>query len=96
LTAQERGLLLEALSHYSDGKRAEADEVDTMRGKIERAKPQPCVIMRVEGGFVEEIGGNPFPVRLYDYDIDGVDDPQFDEEGRACVISEYEPQRIQP
>ena len=33
-----------------------------------------------------------FPVRLYDYDIDGVDEPDFDEEGRACVISEFDPQ----
>jgi hypothetical protein len=44
---------------------------------------------------VEEIAGNPFPVRLYDYDIDGVDELSFDEDGRACVISEFEPQTIE-
>ncbi|HEX3652248.1 MAG TPA: hypothetical protein VHU18_05420 [Rhizomicrobium sp.] len=91
LTANERGLLLEALTHYSGSRHAEAKEVDAMLRKIERAKPQPCVTIRVDGGFVEEIAGNPFPVRLYDYDIDGVDDLSFDEDGRACVISEFEP-----
>lgn len=92
LTANERSLLLEALTRYSGSKQAEEDELAAMRQKIERAKPQPWVTVRVGGGMVEEIAGNPFPVRLYDYDIDGVDDLGFDEDGRACVISEFEPQ----
>lgn len=94
LTANERSLVLEALAHYAGSRRAEADEIDAMRRKIARAKPQPWVTTRVDGGFVEEVAGNPFPVRLYDYDIDGVDDLQFDDDGRACVISEYEPQHM--
>jgi hypothetical protein len=92
LTASERSLLLEALAHYANSKCAEEDEIAGMRRKIERARPQPWVTVRVDGGMVEEIAGNPFPVRLYDYDIDGVDELSFDENGRVCVISEYEPQ----
>ena len=95
LTANERSLLLEALAHYSDSRRVEENEMTAMRRKIERAKPQPWVTIRVDGGFVEEIAGNPFPVRLYDYDIDGVDELSFDEDGRACVISEFEPQKAE-
>ena len=91
LTFSERCLLREALIYYRESKRAEQDEIEAMLQKIERAKPQPCVAVRVDGGFVEEIEGNPFPVQLYDYDIDGVDEPDFDEKGRACVISEFEP-----
>lgn len=96
MTANERSLLLEALSYYAGSRRAEKDEITAMRRKIERAKPQPWVTIRVDGGMVEEVAGNPFPVRLYDYDIDGVDDLSFDEDGRACVISEFEPQPVQP
>lgn len=96
LTAKERSLLLEALSDYAGSKQAEENEVAAVRTKVARAKPQPWVTVRVDGGFVEEIAGNPFPVRLYDYDIDGVDDLSFDEDGRACVISEFEPNVAQP
>jgi hypothetical protein len=91
LTSRERTLLREALIHYSGSKHAEPDEVSELLRKIERSKPQSLVTVRVDGGFVEEVEGNPFPVRLYDYDIDGVDEPDFDEQGRACVISEFEP-----
>ena len=92
LTYGERSVLREALNHYSGSTRAEPEEVSALLTKLERAKPAPCVTVRVDGGFVEEIAGNPFPVRLYDYDIDGVDEPDFDEEGRGCVISEFEAQ----
>lgn len=91
LTYGERSLMREALIHYLGNRHAMPSEVDALLSKIERAKPQPLVRVRVDGGFVEDIEGNPFPVRLYDYDIDGVDEPEFDEEGRACVISEFEP-----
>jgi hypothetical protein len=91
LTFGERSLLREALDHYSHSERAESDEIAAMLRKLDRAKPQPFVTVRVDGGFVEDIEGNPFPVRLYDYDVDGVDEPDFDDEGRACVISEFEP-----
>src|SRR5437763_16001966 len=92
LTFSERSLLREALIHYVGSKRAAEEEIDAMLRTLDRAKPQPCVSVRVDGGFVEEIDGNPFPVRLYDYDVDGVDEPDFDENGRACVIIEFEPQ----
>src|SRR5690242_2897652 len=91
LNFNERALMREALIHYTTSKHAEPDEVEALLRKLNRAKPQSCVTLRVDGGFVEEIEGNPFPVRLYDYDIDGVDEPDFDEDGRACVISEFEP-----
>jgi hypothetical protein len=91
LTFNERSLLREALIHYSGSPRAEQEETEAMLKKLDRAKPQACVTVRVDGGFVEEIERNPFPMRLYDYDVDGVDEPDFDEDGRACVISEFEP-----
>lgn len=91
VTASERSLLQEALAYYTESKRADEEEITAMLRKIERAKPQPCVTVRVDGGSVEAIEGNPFPVRLYDYDIDGVDELGFDEDGRACIISEFQP-----
>ena len=96
LTATERGLLREAVTYYSTSRHAEQDEIDAVQRRLDSAKPQPWVTVRVDGGMVEEIAGNPFPVRLYDYDIDGVDDLSFDEDGRACVISEFEPQTVKP
>lgn len=95
LTFHQRSLLREALVHYCSSVRAETDEVDAMLRKIERARPPPRVTVRVDGGMVEEVEGNPFPVHLYDYDIDGVDDLEFDEDGRACVIREFAPQTVE-
>lgn len=66
LTWNERCLLHEALNYYCGSKHAERDEVSALLSKIERARPQPLVTVRVDGGFVEEIDGNPFLVRLYD------------------------------
>jgi len=91
LKASERSLLREALNHYSGSERAEEEEIKAMLQKLDHAKPQPWVTIRMEGGLVDEITDNSFPVRLYDYDVDGVDEPEFDEDGRACVISEFEP-----
>ena len=90
LKTSERSLLREALNHYSSTKRAGKEEARAMLQKLDGAKPHPWVTIRVEGGLVDEITDNPFPVRLYDYDVDGVDEPEFDEDGRACVISEFE------
>lgn len=53
---------------------------------------QEMIVIRVKGGFVEEISGNPVPVRVYDYDAwYGEEHHDRDEEGRPCIISEHEP-----
>ena len=50
------------------------------------------MVIRVKGGFIENVEGNPVPVRVYDYDASyDAETSDRDEEGRPCIISEYEP-----
>jgi hypothetical protein len=89
LSSSERALLREALSaHRSTNKTL----IESLLRKVERAGSLPETTLRVEDSFVE-VEGNPNPIRIYDYDCDGVEDESLspDEEGRACIVSEYEP-----
>jgi hypothetical protein len=67
-------------------------EKQTVAPKRESALTTRKIVIRVVGGFVEEVQGNPLPVRVYDYDCAKVvSDSDVDERGRACIISEFQP-----
>jgi hypothetical protein len=89
LSTTERNLLREALQEFSRA-RGSNSRSRALAQKIEGARQLPQTVLRVEGGFVE-IEGNPNPVLMYDYDCDGEDDLLPDDEGRACIVSEYKP-----
>ena len=51
------------------------------------------IVIRVKGGFIEDIEGNPVPVRVYDYDASyDVENPDRDEHGRPCIVSAFQPE----
>lgn len=52
-----------------------------------RRTPNPKITVGVKGGMVYWVTGNHFPIRICDYDIDGVRPKHKDEMGRRCVIS---------
>ena len=89
LSSSERALLREALSSHQSSKK---QKVQGLLKRIERSAPLPETTLRVEGGFVE-VEGNPNQIRIYDYDCDGVEEESLstDEEGRVCIVSEYDP-----
>src|SRR5689334_1784692 len=90
LTGEEWTLICKALARIAA--QDDGGELSKLAEKIAGARP-PEMIVRVRGGFVEEIAHNPVTVTLYDYDTDGVDDDALlpDDSGKPCIVSEYPP-----
>ena len=90
ITARERALLRQALAMSIRSKHPDASEMLQLERKVRRAS-KPKVSVGIEGGMVQWVSGNPFPIRICDYDIDGVYPDFADEKMRPCVIS-FEPE----
>ena len=86
LTKAERMLLEEALAEVVALKRPNSGEMSRLLTRIRRTEG-PKITVAVEGGMVQWASGNPFPIRICDYDTDGVHPKNKDELGRPCVIS---------
>jgi hypothetical protein len=85
LNATERALLREALSAYAVNGDREAAKA--LSQKIVMSAPHPDITVRVYGGVVQGITGNPFPIRVCDYD----GDEDMDEEGEPCTMGFEQP-----
>jgi hypothetical protein len=84
LSARERWLILYALSTIRDSDRRDQTEIDALSTKLTRVEPHPNISVEVRGGQVDSVVGNPFPIRIYDYDIEGDEVEDSDEHGRPC------------
>ncbi len=84
LTACERTLLQEALAAYSGGETASQSKAAALSQKLLRAVPYPDITVGVYGGQVQWTLGNPFPIRICDYDGDEKELPSLDERGQRC------------
>jgi hypothetical protein len=82
LSAPEKALLLDALSSLRIARSRDSDEIDALATKLAKATAHPQISIGVQGGMVQWTRGNPFPIRIYDYD--GHDLPQIDEHGDRC------------
>jgi hypothetical protein len=87
LTSHERAILLDALSSIRGSDRAGVPEIDALTIKLVHSEPHPKITVGVHGGMVQWVQGNPFPIRVLDYDNDYGDAPDVDEEGRSCRCS---------
>jgi hypothetical protein len=68
---------------------ANSAEVENLALKLALGQPHPEITIGVYGGLVQWIVGNPFPIRVCDYD--GFDLPDVDEQGRPCDIRFEQP-----
>jgi len=84
LSANERNLLREALAAYSAGEAADKRGAQALSRRIARATPYPDITIGVHGGQVQWSLGNPFPIRICDYDGEERDLPHVDERGQRC------------
>ena len=84
LTAGERMLLLTALSSIRSRQRTDIAEIDALIDKLTTADLQSNVSIGIHLGQVQWMRGNPFPIRICDYD--GFDLPDVDELGVPCEI----------
>lgn len=84
LTARERTLLLDGLAALRKGGR-KAKGIEALRAKLVRAKAYPDITVGVHGGQVQSTLGNPFPIRVCDYDgVSDEDLPDVDGRGQPC------------
>ena len=62
-----------------------ARKVEALATKLAHPAPHPQITIGVHGGQVQWALGNPFPIRVCDYDGTSDDDlPDLDEQGQRC------------
>ena len=54
--------------------------------KITNAPLYPDITIGVHGGVVQWVMGNPFPIRICDYDGEENELPDMDERGQRCAM----------
>lgn len=86
LSQSERNLLRQALSAYARGDAANPQDVTALAAKIAGATPYPDITVGVYGGQVQWTSGNPFPLRIVDYDGEKDDLPNADDNGEPCRL----------
>jgi hypothetical protein len=89
LTAREHAILLEAVRSLLNAGPPDEVELENLAAKLAQAHPHPDITVGVHGGLVQWVVGNPFPVRVCDYD--GFELPDVDERGRPCDVWIHEP-----
>ncbi len=88
LTGDEVAIVLNALSFIRSSDHADIAKIDVLIDKLEKAESQPNITIGICRGQVCWTRGNPFLMRICDYD--GFDLPDFDERGKPSEIS-WEP-----
>ncbi|HZQ11634.1 MAG TPA: hypothetical protein VFB31_02360 [Pseudolabrys sp.] len=86
LTHRERKILLEALTALRASAADKGRVIDAMTAKLVHSPLHPQITVGVHGGQVQWTLGNPFPIRVCDYDGDREDLPDVDERGERCRI----------
>ncbi len=84
LSTDERAFLRKALAQYARENSEEHSVVVGLLQKLEPVRPYPDITIGVHGGQVQWTAGNPFPLRICDYDGDKRDLPDLDKDGEWC------------
>ncbi len=95
MSARERALLLDALTALRRAVTKKSREIDALTVKLVHRAPYPEITVGVHGGQVQWTLGNPFPIRICDYDGTSNEDlPDIDERGQRCRMW-WEPANIE-
>jgi hypothetical protein len=87
LNTRERALLLNALAALRRSSRDNAKDIDELTVKLVHSASHPEITVGVHSGQVQWMLGNPFPIRVCDYDAPSDEDlPDIDERGQRCRI----------
>jgi len=78
---QEQEILVDALRALQS---VRGQNIDRVISKILDGGNHPDIAVGVYGGQVQWVLGNPFPIRICDYDGDRTDLPDIDERGQEC------------
>jgi hypothetical protein len=83
-SAREKTILMDALSCLRKSGRARTEEVDALTLRLLHSEAHPKITIGVHGGQVQWVSGNPFPVRVCDYDGDREELPDVDDWDQRC------------
>jgi hypothetical protein len=86
LTAAERSKLVNALRALPVAEGMGTGETGKLIAKLQSEVPYPEITIGVHGGLVQWTLGNPFPIRICDYDGCDSELPDVDERGQRCSI----------
>jgi hypothetical protein len=87
LNRSDRILLLNALAALRSSSSEDRREIDRLTIKLVHSARDPEITVGVHGGQVQWTAGNPFPIRVCDYDGASDEDlPDIDERGERCRI----------
>lgn len=89
LTLSERDDLVRALAlleYSSPDVTRTLPLLQSARAKLASADRWPCITVGVHGGQVQWVLGNPFPIRVCDYDGEDDELPDIDERDQRCRI----------
>ena len=87
LTARDRNLLLDGLAALRRSHPSDHSDIDVLTLKLVHSAPYPDITVGVHGGQVQWTLGNPFPIRVCDYDGASNEDlPDVDERGQRCRV----------
>jgi hypothetical protein len=85
LSERERTLVLDALGALRRASTGDANDIIALTIKLLHVRPHPEITVGVHGGQVQWTLGNPFPIRVCDYDAASDEDlPHVDERGQRC------------
>jgi hypothetical protein len=85
LNTRECTLLLEGLAMLRRSRAGAVREIDALTIKLVHSAPHPDIMVGVHGGQVQWTLGNPFPIRVCDYDGASDEDlPDIDQRGQRC------------
>src|ERR1041385_8739958 len=76
--------LMRALLNGTPAKSLGKRRCEALRSKLERTNTFPDITVGVHGGQVQWARGNPFPIRVCDYDGDRCDLTAVDRWGHPC------------
>lgn len=87
VSKQERAILLDALAELRRSRVRGTRQIDKLTAKLVHSPLHPEITVGIRGGQVQWTLGNPFPIRVCDYDASSDDElPDVDECGQRCRI----------
>ena len=86
ISKDERNMLLGALTSLRRSEPDRSRSIDLLTAKLVHSVQHPEITVGVHGGQVQWTLGNPFPIRICDYDGDREELPHVDERGERCRI----------
>lgn len=86
----DRQLLQSAVKALLERGDRHGAELHKLHERLDRADQYPQITIGVHGGLVQWVLGNPFPIRICDYDGEDSELPDVDERGQRCSMR-FEP-----